>query len=383
MKRKVLLLGYARKNVGDDLFIAMLLNRYKDINFYLRIDNDFYFEPFSNYKNCKMILTKEDILEQDMNGFVACIYVGGSIFIEYDKSLNYRKNFNQFLMNCRNSNIPFFYMSSNFGPYKTQEFYDSCMEAFSIIEGITFRDKNSYNEFKHIEQAKYVPDLVFGLHLKKGRKIKNSVGISLVDLSLPVRGEKINKIAPKYCKMLKNNIEMFINQGKEVYLFSFCEHEGDVRTIERISDLLDDKYKNKIKVVEYTGKPGNLYKFIHQYSRMEKTICTRFHSLVLSLIFKHELLVVSYSNKLNNLLNDLADNFKVVNINNNINKLIIKNDDFKQVDVNILKEFRGKAVEHFSVLDKCLNLKKRSNKLKIKNRSIKSRLIDTYYSVFM
>ena len=29
MRKKVLLLGYVRKNIGDDLFIAMLLNRYK------------------------------------------------------------------------------------------------------------------------------------------------------------------------------------------------------------------------------------------------------------------------------------------------------------------------------------------------------------------
>ena len=120
MRKKVLLLGYVRKNIGDDLFIAMLLNRYKEIDFLLRIDNEYYYEPFSKYKNCSIILTKDDILEQDMKGIDACIYVGGSIFIEYDRSIAYRKRFNKFIKNCKESGIPFYYMSSNFGPYKTQ-----------------------------------------------------------------------------------------------------------------------------------------------------------------------------------------------------------------------------------------------------------------------
>ena len=46
---------------------------------------------------------------------------------------------------------------------------------------------------------------------------------------------------------------------------------------------------------------------------MEYSICTRFHSLVMSLVFKHELMVVSYSEKLNNLLDDLGYDFDVVN----------------------------------------------------------------------
>ncbi len=383
MKKKVLILGYFRKNVGDDLFIAMLLNRYKNIEFIIRIDKEFYFEPFKRYKNCTMEINTQDILDQDMSYIDACIYVGGSIFIEYANSLDYRKKFNQFLQNCKNDNIPFFYMSSNFGPYKTQEFFDSCCEAFSIIDGITFRDKNSYKLFENIENAKYVPDLVFGLHIRKGRKIKNSVGISLVDLSLPVRGEKVNKIEPKYLNMLKNNIQKFIDEGKKVYIYSFCEREGDVETINKIETLLDDKYKGKLNKILYTGKPGELHTFIHQYSRMEKTICTRFHSLVLSLIFKQELFVVSYSNKLDNLLQDLNDDLNAVNINNNINKLILDDSSFKVVNESILNSFRSRAIEHFSFLDKSLGLKNKSNKLKIKNRSIKSRIIDSYYNFFI
>ena len=376
MRKKVLLLGYVRKNIGDDLFIAMLLNRYKELDFILRIDNEYYYEPFSKYKNCSIIVTKDDILKQDMSNISACIYVGGSIFIEYDRSVAYRKVFNQFIKNCKDNGIPFYYMSSNFGPYKTQDFYDLCEEAFSFVDGITFRDKNSYNTFKHIDNVKYVPDLVFGLGIRKGRKIKNSVGISLVDLSLPVRGEKANKIDSKYCLMLKNNIEKFIDEGKEVYLFSFCEHEGDLRTIDRILDFMGDSYQARVNIIDYTGKSGDLYYFVKLYSRMEKTICTRFHSLVMSLVFKHELMVVSYSDKLNNLLDDLGYNFDVVNIDEKIGELVINDSDFRVIDDKTLNKFKKEALRHFESLDNSLKIKRKSNKLKIKRNTLRSKIYD-------
>ncbi len=362
--KRILVLGYARKNVGDDLFISILLNRYRECEFLLRIDDEFYYEPFTKYSNCKMVLTKEDILKQDMTGIDACLYVGGSIFIEYDRSLAYRKNFNEFLSNCKRDNIPFCYVSSNFGPYKTQEFFDSCYEAFSIIEGITFRDKKSYSQFSDLDTVKYVPDMVFGLKFKKGKRIKDSIGISLVDLSLPVRGEAMNKADIHYTKMLAANIKRYIDRGKKVYLYSFCSHEGDVRTIDRILELLGN-YKDKVNVVLYTGELNNLEEFIGIYSRMEKMICTRFHSVVLSLIFNHEVFVISYSNKINNLLDDLNQDIKKIDVLDVNEDLEILDDMFVRVDGKIIKKLSQNVSEHFKALDDKMGFKNLNNYFEI------------------
>ena len=176
--------------------------------------------------------------------------------------------------------------------------------------------------------------------------------------------------------MLKNNIEKFIDEGKEVYLFSFCEHEGDLRTIDRILDLMDDSYSSRVNIIDYTGKAGDLYYFVKLYSRMEKTICTRFHSLVMSLIFKQELMVISYSDKLNNLLDDLGYEFDVVNIDNKIGKLVINNDDFKIIDDKTLNKFKREALRHFESLDKSLKIRRKSKKLKIKKNTLRSKIYD-------
>ena len=170
--------------------------------------------------------------------------------------------------------------------------------------------------------------------------------------------------------------EKFIDEGKEVYLFSFCEHEGDLRTIDRILDLMDDSYSSRVNIIDYTGKAGDLYYFVKLYSRMEKTICTRFHSLVMSLIFKQELMVISYSDKLNNLLDDLGYEFDVVNIDNKIGKLVINNDDFKVIDDKTLNKFKREALRHFESLDKSLKIRRKSKKLKIKKNTLRSKIYD-------
>ena len=42
MKKKVLLFGYSRANLGDDLFIYILAKRYQDIQFYIHIKEEKY-----------------------------------------------------------------------------------------------------------------------------------------------------------------------------------------------------------------------------------------------------------------------------------------------------------------------------------------------------
>ena len=39
-KKRFFILAYAKANLGDDLFIYMLLKAYPDIHFYINIEND-------------------------------------------------------------------------------------------------------------------------------------------------------------------------------------------------------------------------------------------------------------------------------------------------------------------------------------------------------
>lgn len=374
MKKKILLLGYMRKNLGDDLFIAMLLNRYKDIEFVVRETSPKYSEPFKNYDNFKVVKAEGRLIDFDTKDFVACVYIGGSVLAETKNGLTTQKTINSFLENCKKNKVPFFYISSNFGPYKTKEFYDECEKTIKMIDGICFRDKYSYEEFNKYKSVNYAADVVFALDMPKKKTIKNSIGISVIDLALASRSEALQSFDKTYCEMLKRNIINFIDKGKDVYLFSYCEYEGDLLAIKKVKELLPIDYQNKVHVVEYTGKEGNLYDFIKKYSMMEKMICTRFHSLVLSLLFKQDLIVISYSKKLEKLLCDIPQKFKYIEMDKKLSKLVIDLNWFNHIDEDNLNVLVDSSYNQFSQLDKKLKLEVTSYKIKVNRLALKKRI---------
>ena len=42
--KKVFIMAYLRKNFGDDLFVHMLLEKYKNLEFYIKYDNHDYLD---------------------------------------------------------------------------------------------------------------------------------------------------------------------------------------------------------------------------------------------------------------------------------------------------------------------------------------------------
>ena len=99
INKKILLLGYMRRNLGDDLFIAMLLNRYKDIEFVVRETSPKYSEPFKNYKNFSVVKAEGKLVDFDTKDYVACVYIGGSVLAETKNGMTNQKTINGFLEN--------------------------------------------------------------------------------------------------------------------------------------------------------------------------------------------------------------------------------------------------------------------------------------------
>lgn len=373
MKKKVLLLAYLRKNVGDDLFVSMILEKYKKVEFIFRNIEEEYQEPFKGYNNCTFI--KEDVpfVKIDIDKYDACIYIGGSVLFEHDNAYEHQKNITKFAEKCRKKEIPFIYMSSNFGPYKTKKFYDECEKTIKKLDTITFRDKYSYKEFNNIKSVKYAPDLVLNLKGTKRKKIKNSIGISIINLGLKSRSEELKEIENTYYNMYVKNIRKFIDEGKKIYLFSFCDYEGDHKAITKLKELLPQKYNEHVKEIRYKGKEGNLADFISNYSKMEKMICTRFHAVILSLIFEQKFMVLSYSKKIQNTLNDLSTKINVIDLDSNLEKLEINEKMFNSIPKKQTYKYREKAYEHFTRTEEIL-YKTPKKLIKLKNINIFKRI---------
>ena len=349
-----------------------LLNRYKDTNFTIRNIEENYDEPFSIYKNFKNKLDDETILSIDIKAYDCVIYIGGSIFSETERNIKRQKNLTELAQNCKKNKIPFFYISSNFGPYKTEEYFEICKETYKNITSITFRDKYSYNLFKKIKSVNYAPDLIFGFKAPRNKTIKNSIGISVIHLNFKSRNIELKEADEVYSKQLAKKIVDFIDNNKEVYLFSFCKYEGDEVGIKKVAEQLPDNYKEKIHIVKYTGKEGNLYDFIKKYSMMEMFICTRFHSLILSMLFNQKLIVLSYNQKINNILKDIKNEYKVIEINKKLKLDKISDNDFKKINEEILSEYIAPVQKHLEELDEILESK--NKQITIKGLSIFKRI---------
>lgn len=331
--KKIFLIAYVRKNLGDDLFIKMITNKYKDCMFFMNVDtkNEKYIDYLNTIPNLKISVvtdTKEALYNLDVTSFDAFVYIGGSIFIEPQNKPLYFNDFDVFLNKCKASNVPFYYISCNFGPYYTQEYLDYSRNLFKNCTDICFRDKYSYNLFNDISTVRYAPDFIFSFPAPAVQTIANSVGISVIDLSIR---KNMNIQNEKYLNFLTTNISNYLKENKQVYLFSFCEYEGDESTISALMERFPNE--NNIHVVKYDG---DLDKFLDIYGKMEYSICTRFHSFVLSSVFKQKIYVLSYSSKIDNVLNDLELDLPSIHLDNISENTVLNLTDFKAPnDINL------------------------------------------------
>ena len=321
-------MGYLRKNLGDDIFVKMLLEKYPIIDFYIKVPNYDFVKELDKYENFNVIIgedTDEELYKMQETLYDAYVYVGGSIFMEGGKVYNLSDKFYNFVKRCKEKNIPFCYISSNYGPYRTQEYFKLSQKNFKTCTDICFRDKYSYDLFKNIENVRYAPDFAFGYPISAKNKIKNSIGISIINLDIR---EDIKQLSEEYFNLLVKNIKTYISNGNKVYLYSFCDHEGDDIILDKILEYFKEE-SQKVIGIKYNG---DVDKFIDIYSKMEYMICARFHAMILSCISRSKMFVMSYSKKIDNVINDLDLNIPVLRLNDINANLNIDKKDFKEIE---------------------------------------------------
>ena len=341
MRKKVLLFGYSRCNFGDDMFIYMFAKRYENIDFYIHISEEKYKKAFSEQKNIYFIDVQRNVRDIEIDKYDAFCYIGGSIFIESEYALHEAEEFSYFIKKIKKINKPFFYITCNFGPYKTKKYLEKIRGNFSMAEGVCVRDFETYKLFKDIKSVSYAPDMVLTYPLKKGKKENKTIGISIINLK---EREKFEKKIDIYEDYIKRIIIKFAKRGYKVYLISFCEFEKDKEEIEKITKIIPEKYIKNIEKIEYNG---DIEWFIKKYSKIKYMVCTRFHSLILSILANQKIYNLCYSNKQKNFLRDY-DLCKRIDMIENIEfETILKKYNFKRINNMKRKEIIKKAEGQF------------------------------------
>lgn len=355
-RKKILVNGYFNRNLGDDLFLKILFERYPHVDFYFYTDkvNHIIFKKYSNAKPLDFkrledkIFNKLGLLTKLYSIRYDCLlFIGGSIFMNnrgWEQTYKFRK---KLIESFKKFNKPIYILGSNFGPYDTG-FKEKYLELFRNIDDICFREKYSFNIFKELDNVRFAPDIVFNLNVKKQEKIKNSVGISMISLDIEERGS-LNKYTEDFYFTMSQIIKKLLYQNKIVSLFSFCENQGDLIAINKVLKYLSDNEQEGINIYNYQT---DMDLFLEVFQKHEEIIGCRFHSLILSILFNQKVYPLIYSDKTLTFLNDISTHY-FYNHLSDINKLdldTIKFNDFS----NLLKDLKLRANNHFLVLDEYL-----------------------------
>lgn len=361
--KRIFLYAYKNKNLGDDLFLKALCDRYSNVEFItldysnhigvktLRCVNNLFFRlfrsrvyiRFEHFIHINPYLLHEERLK---NRSDACVFIGGSMFQQTGEWLKQKRTF----ITTFRSKGPFFVLGVNFGPYNDAEYFKFFKEIFQKqVYDITFRDTYSYRLFKDLSNTRYCPDILFSQNYPIRAIKRKTIGISVIDL------EKRNGLAEyhkTYLQGMLRFVRFYLSKGYEVTLFSFCKAEGDEKAIHELKDRMGQVESNQIVTCCYDG---DIDGFLDVFSSMEKVIATRFHAMVLSFCMGKPVLPIIYNEKMSHVLQDIQFDGFAETVESVGGFDIEMFDQDVTLHVPNLEKIRIASSKHFEKLDRFVN----------------------------
>lgn len=310
--KKIFLYAYDHINLGDDLFIETIANRYPDteIYFWTNAQNQKVFKEQKNLKIVDENSTKTKILKKIRPSLAArykagiqkkCdaqVYIGGSIFMEYPTWKNIVS-----WWEYQSSQYPFFVLGANFGPYHTEEYRSAMDKVYTKLKDICFRDTYSKNLFTDNDHVRQAPDILFSYPMPKGEENKKQIFISVISYKDKELNSDFDQMTnEEYIEKMVQITSGFSKEGYQVILASFCREEGDLDAAREIKNR-SEQQKN-ITIFGYDGT--NRKQLLEEMSCSIYIIAARFHGTILGLTAGKSVFPILYSDKTKYVLEDLG-----------------------------------------------------------------------------
>lgn len=366
-------------NLGDDLFLDTLVERYPNHNFYLELPLGMELNPYfkkyknlftiSNKANNKLNRIKYKILTYSFFNILKriirydfCILIGGSLFeVRNKKDLRSKKI--QYLKSRINKILNFnkILIGSNLGPFYNREGEEIVKKILITFDNITVRDTNSLNYLKkwNFSEDKYIcgSDVIFNnkianfLNYEENSKL---LGISVVNSYSDTLKEK-----NVYVKRISEIIKLYLakDNRNEIKLFGFDGGiaMSDKKLIEEIYLLLTKEEKKRTQKIIYSPEI-HLNEYIKEFLECGLILGGRFHSIVLALKHQKKILAINYSEKIKNMLKDLNREDILIEYQN-LDKVSSFNilSKFEQIKkINIPDDYISSSLLHFRYCDNFL-----------------------------
>ncbi|MBO1366913.1 polysaccharide pyruvyl transferase family protein [Vibrio cholerae] len=360
---------YLDHNLGDDLFLDTLLQRYPEHKFYVgmpeHITNlNVHFKKYNNLKTIKPINFKNAF---KLIGFDAHILIGGSIYMDLNNGFHklwLSRLLKSFI--CFVTGKPFFVLGANLGPFNTKIGTLLLWMHFNLINHISVRDSHSFNileKWKKIGSFDVLPDVVFShdVEFPKRKQDNNILGISVINTK---RHPHAQDAYVKKIRELTYQYLIKFPSGK-VLIMGFdggLENDGDV--IKKI--LSDDRMKmsvedGSVEVNDY-NQNVDMLDYLDDFQQCNAVICSRFHAMILAMKYEQRFFPICYSEKMENVLLDMKSSVAG-----------IKYENISYLNVNEVMEFLFQdgttffdktkihtAKEHFNCIDELIASKNKS-----------------------
>lgn len=379
MRNYIYLRAYLNENLGDDLFVKIVADRYPNYTFKIYDINSpivkfpsnvefiiddveknrirkqrikfekirsnrvmrHLFIDFFMHDNCeKRKIIKNSILRLYVigSGFME----GGKIGLEY--YLNERSFFKKdaYLLGC------------NFGPYYSRQYRKIHEKLFALSNDICFRDTYSKEQFSMLSNVRQEADIVFTY--KGGEKEIAGVSLGYILISVVNLNKDSNstELRNDYLQFLIKLVIDITQLGKKVILVGFCKNQRDNEVIEKICDgLLPEKLKN-IQIFNY---PDIGYKeMMWLFKNADAVVASRYHAAIIGMLYSKKIYVLAYSEKIIHVLQDIDRRIKYIDIRE---KITVSPENFlKKYGYSIsdkkLEKIKQSAELQFIKLDKKL-----------------------------
>ena len=306
--KRVMVYAYTAHNLGDDLFIEVLCQRYPHTQFFLYAPAQ-YQVTFQHVNNLTIIpsdrfsrkllhlfpFTRYWNRNYHAKQCDAGIYIGGSLFMEQQGWEQAVDDFRQMLQQP----VPFFVLGANFGPYETKLFKQTYDQLFDQCTDVCFRDAHSKALFpasRHIRQGR---DVVLELEAPQSTHTEKNIVISVI---YPSVRTNLASYDNEYFSKMAAVGERLVQEGYYVTWMSFCTEEKDDAAIEQILEQIPSSARNKMDRYLYKG---DLRAAIQRVASASAVIATRFHAMILAAVYQKPVFPVIYSGKMTQVLHDL------------------------------------------------------------------------------
>ncbi len=329
MNKNILLIGAWKNNLGDDLFLKIICQRYPSYTFHIVTSKKYHkaYVAISNLKchfNNNIIIKALNYVFRKMN--ISDIYysyllnkcdtsvlLGGSLFQQEKKWKLIVKKRTDIVKNSKAS----FVIGSNFGPYYEKAYYNTYNTLLSKMKDVCFRDKYSVSLFPQLK-ARFAPDVVLTLKSPQNANTNivqkyNKPYVIISPINLDIISISRNLISLSSGEYEDWIIDLSINlekQGMSIVLMSFCKQENDDETIMKILE----KGKNKLHST-YVYSHENIEESLSIIANSEYVVATRFHAMILSWLMKKPVLPIVYGEKMRNVICEYGFTGKYYEIN--------------------------------------------------------------------